>query len=47
MTLQFYVFILMWQIRFPAILRFTFYELKKLALGEFLDDLKIGETVLD
>ena len=46
LILQFFVYIAVWQVRYPKILTFIFFELKKIALGEFMDDIDIGGTVL-
>ena len=35
----------MWQIRYPSTLQFLLYELKRVALGEFMDDLDVGNQV--
>ena len=45
LTLQFFVYMSMWQIRYSVTISFIFYQLKKIALGEFLDDLDICGTV--
>ena len=42
-AMQFLVFIGMWQIGYTNRLRFFFEELKRIALGEFLDDLGLEE----
>ena len=47
MTLQFFVYIASWNIRFPPITRFLLHELRKISLGEFLDDFEIGKHVLE
>ena len=31
-----------WKLRFPQITQFLFYELRRLVLGEFMDDLELG-----
>lgn len=46
LILQFFVYIAVWQVRYPKLLTFIFYELKKIALGEFMDDIDFGGTVL-
>ena len=46
-AMQFLVFIGMWQIAFTNRLRFFFEELKRIALGEFLDDLGIEEKIIE
>ena len=33
--------------RFPGTLKFILYELKRMALGEFMDDLDLGGSVMD
>ena len=45
MTLQFFVFIARWQIKYPHRLRFLLYEFRRIALGEFMDDLDFGKEV--
>ena len=45
LTLQFYVYIGTWQIRYPWMLTFLLRELKRIALGEFVDDLELGNKV--
>ena len=47
LTLQFFVYIAAWNIRFPPITRFLLHELRKISLGEFLDDLEIGKHILE
>ena len=47
LTLQFFVYIASWNIRFPPITRFLLHELRKISLGEFLDDFEIGKHVLE
>lgn len=42
LTLQFFVYIALWQVRYPSTLHFIMYELKRIALGEFLDDFDIA-----
>ena len=46
LTLQFFVYMATWQIRYPKLIRFILFELKKIALGEFLDDFGFGETIM-
>ena len=46
-AMQFLVYIGMWQIAYPKRLNFFFAELKRIALGEFVDDLGIEPRVLD
>ena len=43
MTLQFFVFIARWQIKYPHRLRFLLHEFRRIALGEFMDDLDFGK----
>ena len=45
LTAQFLVFIAIWSINFPRSARFILYELRKIALGEFLDDLELGARI--
>ena len=47
LTLQFFVYMSSWQVRYPGTLHFIFYELKRVALGEFVDDLDVGCTVME
>lgn len=42
LTLQFFVFIAVWSIRYPSVIRFLLYELRKISLGEFMDDLELS-----
>ena len=46
-AMQFLVFIGMWQINYTNRLRFFLEELKRIALGEFFDDLGIEEKIID
>ena len=46
-AMQFLVYIGMWQINYTNRLRFFLEELKRIALGEFLDDLGIEERLID
>ena len=41
-TCQFIVYISLWQLNMPAIAKLFFYELKRVAFGEFIDDLMVG-----
>ena len=41
-TSQFLAFISMWAIQLPSLSRFLLNELKRIYLGEFLDDLEIS-----
>mmetsp|Transcript_1153 Transcript_1153/g.1718 ORF Transcript_1153/g.1718 Transcript_1153/m.1718 type:complete len:185 (+) Transcript_1153:2442-2996(+) len=45
LTLQFFVFIAVWNIRFPKITRFLLHELRKISLGEFIDDLEVSTRI--
>ena len=45
-VMQFLVYIGMWQINYPKRLQFFFMELKRIALGEFVDDLGIEPRVI-
>ena len=45
LTLQFFVYMATWQVRYPGTLHFILYELKRIALGEFMDDLDIGNEI--
>ena len=47
LTLQFFVYMATWQVRYPGTLHFILYELKRIALGEFMDDLDIGNEIND
>jgi len=47
LTLQFFVYIATWNIRFPHMTRFLFHELRKVSLGEFLDDIDIAGYILE
>ena len=47
LTLQFFVYIASWQIRYPGTVNFLLYELKRIALGEFMDDLSLGNEIND
>ena len=42
-TLQFVVFIALWNIKYPKNLRRVMHEIKRIALGEYLDDLELGD----
>lgn len=46
LTLQFFVYISLWQVRYPSTLHFILYELKRMALGEFMDDVDIAGDVM-
>ena len=43
--LQFFVFIAVWQIDFPNLTKAVLKELRRIALGEFFDDLEIGKRL--
>ena len=43
LILQFFVYIATWQVRYPSILTFILYELKRIALCEFMDDFDFGD----
>ena len=45
LMLQFFVFIALWQVRYPPNTRFLLFELRRIVLGEFMDDLDIGNTI--
>lgn len=45
LTLQFLVYIATWQLRTPTRSRFILFELKRIALGEFMDDLDVGNEI--
>ena len=45
-AMQFLVYIGMWQIAYPKRLQFFFDELKRIALGEFVDDVGLEEKVM-
>ena len=45
LTLQFFVFIAVWNIRYPNITRLVLFELRKISLGEFVDDLQLSEKI--
>ena len=45
-TSQFLVFIGVWQIKFSIRTRAMLAEFKRIYLGEFIDDLKIGEKMM-
>ena len=46
LTLQFFVYMATWNIRYPRVMKFLLHELRKISLGEFLDDLEIGGNIL-
>ena len=45
LTLQFLTYIAAWQIRYPPMMRMILYKLRVITLGEFLDDLQIGDRI--
>ena len=45
LTLQFFIYIGTWKIRYPNTLEFIIYELKRIALGEFMDDFDFANTI--
>lgn len=45
-ALQFLVYIGLWQIAYENRLQFFFFELKRVALGEFMDDIGIEERII-
>ena len=47
LTLQFYVYIALWQVRYTTILSFLLFEFRRIALGEFMDDLDIGKVIME
>ena len=47
LTLQFFVFIAAWNIRYPHETRFMLYELRKICLGEFLKGLDLSMIGFD
>ena len=47
LTLQFFVFMSMWQVRYPHTLTFLLSELKRIALGEFMDDFDVMGIVME
>ena len=44
-TLQLFVYISLWQIKFPGFSRPILFELRRMALGELIDDLEVGQKV--
>ena len=46
LTLQFFVYMATWNIRYTRVMKFVLHELRKISLGEFLDDLEIGGNIL-
>lgn len=47
MTMQFLTFIAVWQIRYPPMTRFILFKLRVITLGEFFDDLEIGQRIAE
>ena len=45
LTLQFFVFIAFWQIKYPHKIKFMIFEFRRIALGEFFDDFDFGKEV--
>lgn len=45
LMLQFFVFMALWQVRYPPNTRFLLFELRRIVLGEFMDDLEVGATI--
>ena len=45
LTLQFFVFIAVWQITYPRKIKLLITEFRRMALGEFMDDLDIGSEI--
>jgi len=45
LTLQFVLYIAVWQINFPQETRLVLFELRKVALGEFMDNIPFGDTL--
>ena len=45
LTLQFFVFIALWQIKYPHKVKFMIVEFRRMALGEFMDDFDFGKEV--
>lgn len=43
LTLQFLVYMAIWQVNYSPLTQLVLYELRKIALGEYLDDLEIGK----
>ena len=47
LTIQTLVHIVFWQIRLPSLTFMILYELKRMVLGEILDDLAISDQVAE
>ena len=45
LTLQFFVYIAFWQIKYPHNVKFMIFEFRRIALGEFFDDFDFGKEV--
>ena len=45
--LQFFVYIALWQINYPRLTSVILMELRKIALGEFLEELQIGKNLAE
>jgi len=45
LTLQFFVFIAKWQVKYPHRIKFMLHEFRRMALGEFMDDLDFGKEI--
>ena len=45
-ALQFLVYIYMWNVRVSPICKVILVELKRITMGEYLDDLQIGNSIL-
>ena len=45
--LQFFVYIAIWQINYPNLIKLVVTELRRLTLGEFMDDLEIGKNIAE
>ena len=46
LILQFFVYMAVWQVRYPTRIYFIFYELRKVALGELMDDMNVGGSIM-
>ena len=45
LTLQFLVYVEIWKIDYPQLTRFLLHEFRRIALGEFMEDLEIGKEI--
>ena len=45
LILQFFVYISMWQIRLPKTASLLLFELRRIVLGEFMEDIELGDTI--